>query len=102
MQGEDAPLLPDNAISRSRASRVLDFVFCGLWGSEIYGLQLIDGSDVELSPTRLLRRDALSVQRFRRFRRGEFLEARIIPKRIEHRIEAEQGRSKRHAKRECA
>jgi hypothetical protein len=33
---------------------------------------------------------------FRCFRLGEFLEARIIPERIEHRIEPEQGRSERH------
>src|SRR4029453_16099830 len=33
---------------------------------------------------------------FRCFRLGEFLEARIIPKRIEHRIEPEQRRSQRH------
>ena len=32
---------------------------------------------------------------FRRFRGGEFLEARIIPERIEHRIEPEESRSKR-------
>ena len=32
---------------------------------------------------------------FRRFRGGEFLEARIIPQRIEHRIEPEQGGSER-------
>jgi hypothetical protein len=33
---------------------------------------------------------------FRRLRGDEFLEARIIPKRIEHGIEPEQRRSKRH------
>ena len=33
---------------------------------------------------------------FRRFRLGEFLEARIIPKRIEHWIEPEQRGSERH------
>jgi hypothetical protein len=32
-------------------------------------------------------RVVLFVRRFRRFRGGEFLEARIIPKRIEHWIE---------------
>jgi len=32
----------------------------------------------------------------RRTRRGEFLEARIIPERIEHGIEPEQRRSERH------
>ena len=30
------------------------------------------------------------VRRLRRFRGGEFLEARIVPQRIEHRIEPEQ------------
>src|SRR5437763_12750176 len=39
---------------------------------------------------------------FRRFRASEFLEARIIPKLIEHRIEPEQRGSKRHSKREYA
>jgi hypothetical protein len=39
---------------------------------------------------------ALFVRRFRRGRGDELLEARIIPERIEHRIEAEQRRSKRH------
>ena len=34
---------------------------------------------------------------FGRFRTGEFLEARIIPERIEHRIEPEQRGSKRDA-----
>ena len=40
----------------------------------------------------MLRRDpiALLVRRFRCRRLGEFLETRIIPKRIEHRIEPEQ------------
>jgi hypothetical protein len=38
----------------------------------------------------------LLVRRFRRGRRNEFLEARIIPERVEHRIELENGRSKRH------
>ena len=33
---------------------------------------------------------------FRCFRLGEFLEARIIPERIEHRIEPEQRGSERH------
>src|SRR6266567_3740059 len=33
---------------------------------------------------------------FRRGRGGEFLEARIIPERIEHRIEPEQRRSQQH------
>ena len=33
---------------------------------------------------------------FRCFRLGEFLEARIIPQRIEHRIEPEQRRSERY------
>ena len=33
---------------------------------------------------------------------AEFLEARIIPKRIEHRIEPEQRGSKRHASSQCA
>jgi hypothetical protein len=33
---------------------------------------------------------------FRRGRGGEFLEARIIPERIEHWIEPEQRRSERH------
>jgi len=41
-------------------------------------------------------RIVLSVRRFRRARGGESLEARIIPKRIEHRIEPEQRRSERH------
>ena len=40
----------------------------------------------------------LFVRRFRRFGGDEFLEARIIPKRIEHRIEPEQRRSERHAR----
>src|SRR5438876_3264381 len=40
----------------------------------------------------------LLVRRFRRGRRNEFLEARIVPKRIEIRIEPEQRRSKRHIK----
>ena len=39
---------------------------------------------------------ALFIRRFR-FLFAEFLEARIIPERIEHRIEPEQRRSKRHA-----
>ena len=34
---------------------------------------------------------------FRCFRLGQFLEARIVPERIEHRIEPEQRGSKRHA-----
>jgi hypothetical protein len=34
---------------------------------------------------------------FRRGRIAEFLKARIIPERIEHRIEPQQRRSKRHA-----
>ena len=34
--------------------------------------------------------------RRRRYGRGEFLEARIIPERIEHGIEPEQRRCKRH------
>ena len=33
---------------------------------------------------------------------AEFLEARVVPKRIEHRIEPEQRRSERNAKREWA
>jgi len=33
---------------------------------------------------------SLFVRRLRRFRGGEFLEARIVPQRIEHRIEPEQ------------
>jgi hypothetical protein len=33
---------------------------------------------------------------FRCFRLGKFLEARIIPERIEHRIEPEPRRSQRH------
>ena len=37
-----------------------------------------------------------------RFRDGEFLEARIILERIEHRIEPEQRRSERHVFVECA
>jgi hypothetical protein len=41
-------------------------------------------------------RAALFVRRFRRRRVNEFLEARIIPERIKHRIEPEQRRSKRH------
>jgi hypothetical protein len=40
-------------------------------------------------------RVGLFVRRLRRFRPGEFLEARIIAKRIEHRIEPEQRRSER-------
>src|SRR6266480_787116 len=39
---------------------------------------------------------------FRRGRGDQFLEARIISKRIEHRIEPEQRRSKRHVFRERA
>ena len=39
---------------------------------------------------------ALLIRRLRFFF-AEFLEARIIPERIEHRIEPEQRRSKRHA-----
>jgi hypothetical protein len=42
------------------------------------------------------RRVVLLVRRFRCGRGGEFLEARIVPERIEHRIEPEQRRS------ECA
>lgn len=34
---------------------------------------------------------------FRSFQLGEFLEARIVPERIEHRIEPEQRRSERDA-----
>jgi hypothetical protein len=41
-------------------------------------------------------RVALFIRRVRRGRLGEFLEARIIPKRIEHGIEPEQRRSERH------
>src|SRR6266446_3249799 len=37
------------------------------------------------------------VRRFRCGRGGEFLETRIVPERIEHRIEPEQCRSERHA-----
>jgi len=39
---------------------------------------------------------------FRCFRLGEFLEARIIPKRIEHWIEPEERRSERHKFVQCA
>src|SRR5438876_757104 len=38
----------------------------------------------------------------RRERSDEFLEARIIPERVEHWIKPEQCRSERHTKRECA
>jgi hypothetical protein len=38
----------------------------------------------------------------RRERGGEFLEARIIPERIEHWIEPEQSRSERHVQSEWA
>jgi hypothetical protein len=67
-----------------------------------------DGPNAELSPTTLLGEDiadahrlALFVRRFRRGR-GEFLEARIIPQRIEHWIEPEQRGSKRQAKSQWA
>ena len=43
------------------------------------------------------RRVVLLVRRFRCGRGGEFLEARIVPERIEHRIEPEQSGRKRHA-----
>jgi hypothetical protein len=72
-------------------------------------LSIDDGPNVELSPTTLhreeragLRRAALFVPRFRRGRGGEFLEARVIPERIEHRIEPEQRRSERHVFVQCA
>ena len=39
---------------------------------------------------------------FRCFRLGEFLKARIVPERIEHRIEPEQRRSERHVFVQCA
>jgi hypothetical protein len=50
-----------------------------------------------LEPNQSLQRfrDALFFRRLRRTR-GEFLEARIIPKRIKHRIEPEQRRGERH------
>jgi hypothetical protein len=41
--------------------------------------------------------DHVAFDLFRRFRGGEFLEARIIPQRIEHGIEPEQSGSERHA-----
>src|SRR5204863_1442914 len=51
------------------------------------------------SATRLLRHHvALFVGRLRRGRLGEFLEARIIPERIEHRIELEQRGSEGHGR----
>ena len=40
---------------------------------------------------------ALFVRRFRRKIGDEFLETRILPERIEHRIESEQRGSERHA-----
>jgi len=41
------------------------------------------------------RRVVLFVRRFRCGRGGEFLESRIVPERIEHRIEPKQGRGER-------
>jgi hypothetical protein len=38
---------------------------------------------------------------FRRFRGDEFLEARIVPERIEHWIEPEERGSERHAFSQC-
>jgi hypothetical protein len=61
-----------------------------------------DGPHVELSLTTSLGEEiadagrvALFVRRFRRGRGDEFLEPRILPERIEHRIEPEQRRSER-------
>jgi hypothetical protein len=63
-----------------------------------------NGPDVELRATTSLgeeitgaHRVALFVRHFRRGRGNEFFKARIISKRIEHRIEPEQRRSERHA-----
>ena len=38
----------------------------------------------------------------RRFRGGEFLEVRISPQRVEHRVEPEQPGCERHARSKCA
>jgi hypothetical protein len=43
--------------------------------------------------------DRAEAARLTRFLFAEFLEARIVPERIEHGIEPEQRRSKRHARR---
>jgi hypothetical protein len=70
----------------------------GLWAIGVGGFRasVDDGPDVELSPTPSLReelagvrRAALSVRRLRRGRGDEFLETRIVPKRIEHWIQPE-------------
>jgi hypothetical protein len=45
---------------------------------------------------------ALFVRRFRRRRGDEFLETRVVPKRVEHRIEPEQRRSKRQVRSQWA
>jgi hypothetical protein len=63
-------------------------------------LSIDDGPNVELEPDYDEIADlrvVLFVHRFRRFRGDEFLETRIVPKRIEHWIEPEQRRSERHA-----
>ena len=72
------------------------FQWLGQQGSRFVGFQLMM-ANLELSLTTTLRRDALSVRRFRHGRRGESLEARVVPDRIEHGIEPEQRRSERRA-----
>src|SRR4030095_2246856 len=93
MRGEDAALPHETRDSD------------GLWqrGFVLACFRLIMAQTVELSLTTSLReeltgvrRAALFVRSFRRGRGDEFLETRIIPKRIEHRIEPEQRRSERH------
>jgi hypothetical protein len=71
-----------------------------------FGLSVLESSDgpiAELSATTALAGGVAGAYRgalfFRRFRRArcEFLEARIIPERIEHRIEPEQRGSEQDA-----
>jgi hypothetical protein len=92
MRGEDAALPHETRDSDDVWQR----------GFVLACFRLIMAQTVELSLTTSLReklagvrRAALFVHRFRRFRRDEFLETRIVPERIEHWIEPEQRRSAR-------
>jgi hypothetical protein len=94
-----APLLPTTRFQGLRATGV----------SGVQDFRLIMAQTVELSLTTSLReeltgvrRAPLFVRRFRRGRGGEFLETRIVSKRIEYGIEPEQRRSKRRVLTQCS
>ena len=60
------------------------------------GLPGVEGTDKQPSRCRYVPK--IRKPLLRRGRGDEFLEARIIPERIEHRIEPEQRRGERHVK----